>query len=240
MGSNGMAREPKLTARRLLDAYASGYFPMAESRDNPELYWFNPPRRGVLPLDDFHVPSSLKKVLRRQPFELRVNTAFEAVIRACAELNHSRKETWINDVIIGLYCELHAKGHAHSVESWQDGKLVGGLYGVSLGGAFFGESMFSRTSEASKVALVHLVERLRAAGYRLLDTQFVNEHLKQFGVKEITKRTYMARLDKALRVEPNPSSLFSTVAVRSGAASSSSSSTTSGSSDDVSTRCKRA
>ena len=130
-------------------------------------------------------------------------------------------ETWINDDIIALYCELHEMGHAHSVESWQDGKLVGGLYGVSLGAAFFGESMFSHVSEASKVALVYLVNILKEAGYELLDTQFVNDHLKQFGVKEIRKPSYIKKLDKALKASPNPSSLFSTVSVRKGFASSS-------------------
>lgn len=217
-----MAASSKVTADDVLAAYGSGYFPMAESRDDPQLYWFNPARRGILPLHEFNIPRGLKKFLKSHPFELRCDTDFEGVIRACATLGKTRKETWINDEIIALYCELNHQGYAHSVESWHEGKLVGGLYGVSLGGAFFGESMFSRMSEASKVALVHLVERLNAAGYTLLDTQFVNEHLKQFGVKEIAKRSYMAKLDKALKVEPNPSSLFSTVSVRSGLASSSS------------------
>ncbi len=217
----------KLTAEQVLGAYASGYFPMAESHDDPQLYWFNPTRRGILPLESFHVPRSLRKFLRKHPFTVRVDTAFTETIRACAELGDSRKETWINHAIIGLYSQLHSQGHAHSVECWYEDQLVGGLYGVSLGGAFFGESMFSRMSGASKVALVTLVEILREAGYTLLDTQFVNEHLKQFGVKEITKRTYMMKLDNALNVEPNPSSLFSTVSVRRGLASSSSSSNTS-------------
>lgn len=216
--------EAELTADLLLEAYASGYFPMAESREDPQLYWFNPTRRGVLPLADFNIPRSMRKFLREHAFTLRTDTAFETVIRSCAEINHTRKETWINDHIITLYCELHDRGNAHSVECWQDGTLVGGLYGVSLGGAFFGESMFSRVSGASKVALVTLVEIMIEAGYLLLDTQFVNEHLKQFGVQEITKRSYMTKLDKALKVEPNPSSLFSTVAVHRGLASSSSSS----------------
>lgn len=216
--------DEELTTEILLGAYSSGYFPMAESRDESQLYWFNPTRRGILPLEEFNTPRSLRKMLRGNPFTMRADTAFREVITACAEVNHTRKETWINDDIIDLYCELHSMGHAHSVESWQDDTLMGGLYGVSLGGAFFGESMFSRASGASKVALVTLVELLREAGYILLDTQFVNEHLKQFGVEEITKRRYMTKLDRALKVEPNPSSLFSTVAVRKGLASSSSSS----------------
>ncbi len=216
-----------VTTDDLLNAYASGYFPMAESRDSTELYWFNPSKRGVLPLDTFNIPRGLKKTLSANPFTIRADTAFEQVIRSCAEINRSRRETWINNDIITLYCTLHDMGHAHSVESWQDDKLVGGLYGVSLGGAFFGESMFSRVSDASKVALVALVEILKDAGYSLLDTQFVNDHLKQFGVKEITKRTYMRRLDKALQLDPNPSSLFSTSAVRKGFAASSKTSDTS-------------
>lgn len=219
--------DEELTAETLLAAYASGYFPMAESRDENELYWFNPSRRGTLPIKDFNIPRGLKKVLRNNPFEMRVDTDFEGVIRACADIARASDETWINDEIIERYCDLHKLGHAHSVESWRDGKLVGGLYGVSIGGAFFGESMFSRESEASKIALVHLVELLDEAGYILLDTQFVNDHLKQFGVKEIQKRTYIRKLDKALKVEPNPSNLFSTISVRKGFASSSSSKRTS-------------
>lgn len=213
-----------ITTDTLLTAYASGYFPMAESRDHPELYWFNPSRRGVLPLDDFHIPRSFRKYLRKQPFTIRVDADFEGVIRACADIARKSNETWINDDIIALYCELHHMGHAHSVESWRNNELVGGLYGVSLGGAFFGESMFSREAEASKVALVYLVELLCEAGYILCDTQFVNDHLLQFGVKEIAKRSYMTKLDKALKVSPNPSSLFSTVSVRRGFASASSTS----------------
>ncbi|MCI5049705.1 MAG: leucyl/phenylalanyl-tRNA--protein transferase [Rickettsiales bacterium] len=211
--------DEEITAETLLAAYASGYFPMAESREGDELYWFNPSRRGTLPLDRFNIPRGLRKVLRDNPFTMRIDSDFEGVIRACADMERGKDGTWINDEIIGLYCELHEMGHAHSVESWQDGKLVGGLYGVSLGGAFFGESMFSHVSEASKVALVYLVEVLREAGYSILDTQFVNDHLKQFGVKEIRKNSYITKLDKALNAEPNPSSLFSTVSVRKGLAS---------------------
>lgn len=222
--------EEELTAETLLAAYASGYFPMAESRDDEELYWFNPSRRGTLPIKDFHIPHGLKKTLRNNPFEIRVDADFEGVIRACADIERTTNETWINDEIIERYCELHEMGYAHSVESWRNDKLVGGLYGVSLGGAFFGESMFSRESEASKVALVYLVKILEEAGYTLLDTQFVNDHLKQFGVKEIQKRSYMTKLDKALKVEPNPSSFFSTVSVRNGWACSSNSNNTSPSS----------
>lgn len=217
-----MSNEP-LTTDTLLAAYASGYFPMAESREDDELYWFNPSRRGTLPIKDFNIPRGLKKTLRNNPFEIRVDANFEGVIRACADTPRPTNETWINDEIIERYCDLHDMGHAHSVESWREGKLVGGLYGVSLGAAFFGESMFSRESEASKVALVYLVKILDEAGYTLLDTQFVNDHLKQFGVKEIQKRSYITKLDKALKADPNPSSFFSTISVRNGFASSSSS-----------------
>lgn len=216
-----MSDNEEITADTLLTAYASGYFPMAEDRDSHDLYWFNPSRRGVLPLGQFNIPRSLKKFLKDHPFEVRVDNDFRAVISACADIERESHETWINDEIIELYCDLHEMGHAHSVETWRDGKLVGGLYGVSLGGAFFGESMFSRESQASKVALVYLVTILREAGYSLLDTQFVNDHLKQFGVKEIRKQSYISKLDRALKLDPNPSSLFSSASVRMGLASSS-------------------
>jgi leucyl/phenylalanyl-tRNA--protein transferase len=157
------------------------------------------------------VPGSLKKFLRHSPYEVRVDTDFEQVIRACADARTTtRQGTWINDEIIRLYCELARRGFAHSVECWQDERLVGGLYGVSLGGAFFGESMFSLAENASKVALVHLVERLRAAGYTLLDTQYVNEHLLQFGVIEIARADYLKLLENALKVSPSPSTRFLT------------------------------
>lgn len=211
-----------LSVSRLIQAYSTGYFPMAERRDSPVLFWFNPPRRGVLPIDGFHVPGSLKRFMRKGVFETRVDTAFEAVMQACAAIPRSHEDgTWINDEMIANYTALHALGHAHSVESWYEGELVGGLYGVSLGGAFFGESMFSEYSEASKVALVQLVAILKEAGYSLLDTQFVNEHLLQFGVEEIAKNDYLDRLENALKQNPNPSSLFSTISVRKGFATAS-------------------
>lgn len=216
--------EYPLTPENLLNAYAQGYFPMAADRHGDDVYWFSPTKRGILPLADFNVPRGLKRVLGKHGFELRVNSAFREVIRACAELNAGRTETWINDRIIDAYGELHRLGHAHSVETWQDGQLVGGLYGVSLGGAFFGESMFSRVSEASKVALVTLVDVLKEAGYALLDTQYVNPHLKQFGVEEWPKKRYLAALQKALNVSPNPSKCFCTVSLHKGLATSSSSS----------------
>lgn len=209
----------RLTPDILLTAYANGYFPMAKEHDDPEIYWFHPEERGVLPLAEFNVPRGLKRVMKSHAFTLKVDTAFHEVMRACAELNDHRKETWINPEIVEAYTQLHALGHAHSVETWREGQLVGGLYGVSLGGAFFGESMFSRESEASKVALVTLVEILNEAGYELLDTQYVNPHLTQFGVEAVPKRRYMTKLEKALNASPNPSTLFSTVSVRRGLAS---------------------
>jgi leucyl/phenylalanyl-tRNA---protein transferase len=189
----------KLTGELLLQAYANGYFPMAESRDAKQLYWFYPEKRGVIPLEEFHVPATLAKFLRKNPFTVTVDKAFPGVIRACAERH---EDTWINDEIIALYCTLHEQGFAHSVECWENDMLVGGLYGVALAGAFFGESMFSKKPNASKVALVHLVKLLKNAGYTLLDTQYVNDHLKQFGVMEIPREEYLEKLQAALRVTP--------------------------------------
>ena len=214
--------ENTLTPHILLTAYQNAYFPMALDKDDPEIYWFCPEERGVLPIKEFNIPRGLKKVLRDHPFTLRTDSCFTEVMEACAEINNKRDETWINEEIIRAYTELHEMGHAHCVETWLDGKLVGGLYGVSIGGAFFGESMFSRVPEASKVALVTLVEILDEAGYVLLDTQYVNDHLKQFGVEAISKRRYKTKLLKALNTSPNPSTRFSTISVRKGFADSSS------------------
>jgi leucyl/phenylalanyl-tRNA--protein transferase len=188
-----------LTPELLLQAYAVGIFPMAESAEQEELFWVDPDQRGILPLDGFHLPRRLRKTLRQEVFEVRCDTRFEAVIRGCAESTADRPKTWINDEIVRLYLALHRRGAAHSVEAWRDGALVGGLYGVSLGAVFFGESMFSRVADASKVALCHLVARLRAGGYRLLDTQFVTEHLAQFGAVEIPRAEYRRRLSGALK-----------------------------------------
>jgi leucyl/phenylalanyl-tRNA--protein transferase len=190
----------EVTPELLLRAYAYGLFPMAESADSPDLYWFDPPMRGILPLDGLYVSRSLRKAVRQSRFEVRFDTAFEAVLRACAEPAPDRPNTWINDRIVALYTELHRSGHAHSVESWKDGTLVGGLYGVALRGAFFGESMFSRMTDASKVALVHLVAALREGGFTLLDTQFTTEHLARLGGKEIPQAEYKRRLSQALAV----------------------------------------
>jgi leucyl/phenylalanyl-tRNA---protein transferase len=182
----------------LLRAYACGIFPMAESVDDPTLFWVEPEQRGIIPLDGFRISSRLARTVRADAFTVSVNTAFRAVIDGCAEPQPGRDNTWINKRIRDLYTGLHDIGHGHSVEVWQEGDLVGGLYGVSLGRAFFGESMFHRTRDASKVALVHLVARLIAGGFVLLDTQFVTEHLRTFGAMEVSRRRYRAQLDKAV------------------------------------------
>ncbi|THD65057.1 leucyl/phenylalanyl-tRNA--protein transferase [Phenylobacterium sp.] len=188
-------------ARDLLACYARGVFPMADAREDERVFLIDPERRGVIPLDGFHVARRLARTVRAEPFEVRVDTAFRAVVQACAAAKPGRTETWINHPIEDLYVRLHELGHAHTVECWTGGELVGGLYGVSLGGAFFGESMFSRARDASKVALVHLVARLIAGGYRLLDAQFMTGHLSQFGAVEISRADYRRRLASALPVE---------------------------------------
>jgi len=181
----------------LLSAYASGWFPMAVSPG--EVRWYSPDPRGVIPLDGFHVPGRLARSLRAHGFEVRIDTSFRAVIESCAQ-RPDPDGNWIDAEIIESYCALHGEGHAHSVETWKDGALVGGLYGVSLGGAFFGESMFHRVTDASKAALIALVERLRANHFTLLDTQWVTEHLMQFGAIEIPRHRYLRLLDNALGV----------------------------------------
>jgi len=183
----------------LLDCYRRGVFPMADSRDDPRLFLVDPDLRGVLPLDRFHLSKSLRKTIRRDEFEIRIDTCFSRVMELCAEAAPDRPNTWINAPILNLYSALHRAGHAHSVEAWRGGELVGGLYGVSLKAAFFGESMFSRATDASKVALAHLVARLRAGGYRLLDTQFVTGHLETFGVEEIPRERFHILLKAALQ-----------------------------------------
>jgi leucyl/phenylalanyl-tRNA--protein transferase len=185
-----------LTVDLLIRAYCAGVFPMADGRDGP-LGWYAPDPRAVMPLETFHVPRSLRRTIAHGVFELRISTAFTAVMRACAE----REETWISEEIVFAYSELHRLGLAHSVETWQEGELVGGLYGVALGGAFFGESMFSRVTDASKVALVALVERLRERDFTLLDVQYLTPHLARFGAVEIPRREYERRLASALRLE---------------------------------------
>lgn len=190
-----------LTPDILLRAYAVGLFPMAERRDDPTLYWIDPEKRGILPLETFHIPRRLRRTIRRRPYEVRCDTAFETVIRRCAEPARNREETWINEEIVRLYVDLFHMGRAHSVECWRENELVGGLYGVALDGAFFGESMFSRATDASKIALVHLVARLKKGGFRLLDTQFVTRHLSQFGAMEIHRSGYRHLLAAALEIK---------------------------------------
>ncbi|MCA8879655.1 MAG: leucyl/phenylalanyl-tRNA--protein transferase [Rhodobacteraceae bacterium] len=184
-----------LTPALLLRAYALGVFPMAESRTDPQIFWVDPRHRGILPLDRFHVSRSLARHLRKGGFEIAVNRNFAATLEGCAD----RPETWINDAIFDIYCQLHAQGHAHSLEVWQDGSLVGGVYGVTLGAAFFGESMFSHRPNASKVALAFLVDRLRRGGFCLFDTQFITPHLRSLGAIEIPRAEYHRRLALALQ-----------------------------------------
>lgn len=185
----------------LLKAYASGVFPMAESADDPEVFWVRPEMRGIIPLDGFHVPKSLQKVIRRGSFDIRLDHDFEGVIDGCAEPRADRPGTWINGPIRDAYSELFRRGHCHTVEAWRDGLLVGGLYGVTLGRVFFGESMFSRETDASKVCLVHLVEHLNRRGFALLDTQFTTAHLKRFGAIDVPRRRYEKLLEEALKGE---------------------------------------
>jgi len=188
----------EITPQVLLKAYAVGIFPMAESADDPGLYWIEPEQRGIIPLDTFHVPRRLKRTVASGRFEIRIDTDFDAVIEGCAGAVDDRPKTWINGRIRKLYGDLFAMGACHTVETWHDGKLVGGLYGVKLGAAFFGESMFSRERDASKVALVHLVARLRAGGFKLLDAQFTTGHLRQFGAIDVERDAYQAMLEEAV------------------------------------------
>ncbi|MEW5957944.1 MAG: leucyl/phenylalanyl-tRNA--protein transferase [Chloroflexota bacterium] len=188
----------RLTVHLLLNAYSQGVFPMAD--EDGSIYWYDPDPRAIIPLDAFHVPRSLERRLRRGDFEVRFDAAFRAVMAACAEPAPGREVTWISPEFIEVYTELHELGFAHSVETWIEGELAGGLYGVTLGGLFAGESMFSRATDSSKIALVYLVERLRQRGFVLLDTQFMTKHLRRFGAIEIPRAEYKARLAQALAV----------------------------------------
>ena len=188
----------EFTVEDLIDCYAQGVFPMADARDDERIFLIDPERRGVIPLGGFHVPSRLARTVRADRFQVRIDTAFETVVEHCAASRPGRTETWINHPIQSLYAELYRLGQAHSVETWLEGELVGGLYGVTLAGAFFGESMFSLARDASKVALVHLVGRLIVGNFRLLDAQFMTEHLAQFGAMDIPRAHYRKRLDQAL------------------------------------------
>jgi len=212
--SGGMSRRSvEITPELLVRAYRAGFFPMAETREADRLYWLDPELRGVLPLDGFHLPRRLLRTVESGDFSVTADRDFAGVIAGCAEPAPGREDTWINPQIEQLFTELHRRGVAHSVESWQGGRLVGGLYGVALGGAFFGESMFSRATDASKVALVHLVARLRLGGFTLLDTQFVTSHLTRFGAVEVPRDRYKRMLAAALEVpvqflaEPAPEAL---------------------------------
>nr|WP_281380657.1 leucyl/phenylalanyl-tRNA--protein transferase [Brevundimonas basaltis] len=192
----------------MLECYACGVFPMGEGRDDPRVFLVEPEHRGVIPLDGFRIPGRLARTVRSEAFQVRVDTAFAAVLDACAALGPGREDSWINGPIRRLYTELHARGHAHSVECWRDERLVGGLYGVTLGGAFFGESMFSRERDASKVALVHLVARLKRGGWRLLDAQFLTAHLSQFGAVEVPQAAYLRTLKIVRSQRPDAISLL--------------------------------
>lgn len=193
-------RKSKFTADKLIQCYQRGLFPMGEARDDERIHIVEPDLRGVIPLDGFHLSRRLARTVRSELYEVRIDTAFAEVMRQCAKAREGREDTWINSTIRDLYGELFARGHAHCVETWWRDQLVGGLYGVSLGGAFFGESMFSVARDASKVALAHLVGRLKVGGYMLLDAQFLTDHLAQFGTLEITQEDYLERLDAAMTV----------------------------------------
>lgn len=194
-------RQMEVTPELMLRAYRIGLFPMAESREARTLYWLDPEQRGVIPLEGFHLPRRLARRLRQAPYRITANQAFAQVITECAAPRPSSTESWINGEIRALFLALHRQGHAHSIEAWEGEQLVGGLYGVSLGGAFFGESMFSRADDASKIALVHLVARLRLGGFTLLDAQFQTAHLAQFGTEEVPRAAYKQRLAAAVEVE---------------------------------------
>lgn len=190
---------PPLTTEILIRAYSMGVFPMAEAQDATDLFWLDPQQRGILPLDGFHISRSLAKRLRAQPFNITVDTAFARVVQGCA----ARPETWINDQIFALFCQLHHMGHAHTVEVWDGRNLVGGVYGLALGGVFCGESMFSTRTDASKIALAYLVDRLRMGGFALFDTQFTTAHLQSLGGVEISRAEYRRRLNAALSLPAN-------------------------------------
>ena len=192
-----------LNEETLLKAYSMGIFPMSESFEDSNVYWINPKKRGIIPIDKFKIPKSLKKQIKKEKFDVTFNKSFETVITNCAKKTKQRPSTWINKKIINVYSNLHELGHAHSVETWFKGKLVGGLYGVSLGSVFFGESMFSTMSDASKISLVFLITRLKIKKFKLLDTQFINPHLKTLGAIEVTRKKYLKLLSAALRKTSN-------------------------------------
>lgn len=192
-----------ISTDELIKAYTLGYFPMARSREEDAVVWVLPDERGIILLDEVRTPRRLKKLLKTEPFEVRLNTAFPDVMTACADATPARPDTWINDAIIEAYTELHYQGFAHSVECWRDDELVGGLYGLTLGAAFCGESMFSRETSASKIAMLYLIARLKIGGFHFIDAQFYNEHLVQFGLKGVPDEAYQPMLDKALKTDAN-------------------------------------
>lgn len=199
--SRPLAPGYRIPPELLLRAYATGVFPMAESEDDPEVFWVRPEMRGIIPLHQFHIPKSLAKAVARRPFDIRFDTDFQGVIEGCAERRDGRESTWINSSIREAYGALFERGHCHTVEAWKEDRLVGGLYGVTLGRAFFGESMFARATDASKICLVHLVDRLKERGFVLLDTQFTTDHLKRFGAIDVPRGRYETLLEEALRGE---------------------------------------
>lgn len=195
-----MSENRKITAQDVLRAYMNGYFPMADSREDEDIFWVEPEFRGTFPLDKFHIPRSLAKTIRKEPYRVTVDTAFSDVMKGCASPAKDRAETWINGTIFELYNQIHAMGYAHSIECWEGDDLVGGLYGIAMNGAFFGESMFHTKTDASKIALVYLVARLKCGGYTLLDAQFMTEHLARFGATSMPQDDYLKELDEALKV----------------------------------------
>jgi leucyl/phenylalanyl-tRNA--protein transferase len=197
-----MTKNAILTPEKLLYAYSIGVFPMSDSRDDENIFWVRPQQRGIIPLNRFHIPKRLKKEIHQAEYDIKVNYAFEKTIEECAlNFKKNRENTWINHTIQKIYIELHHQGHAHSVEVWKNNKMLGGLYGVHLGSAFFGESMFSKADNVSKIALVYLVARLKYAKFTLLDTQFITQHLKQFGAIETKSQHYDGLLQDALQYE---------------------------------------
>jgi len=200
--SDEVLNQNRLTPDNIIKAYSVGIFPMAENYSDQKIYWINPQNRGILPLGGLHISKSLRKTIKRKSFNVTYNYNFRHIIQECAKIGSRRPETWINQEIMEAYIELHKIGYAHSIECWKDNKIVGGLYGIALGGAFFGESMFSQQSNASKIALVHLVAILKDRGFILLDTQFTSDHLETMGVIEISRENYLKKLKNALAKSP--------------------------------------
>lgn len=198
-----MSMQLVLTPELMLEAYRQGLFPMACNAGSPLIHWICPDFRGQLSIEDLHIPKSLEKILRKNPYRITTDKSFESVIAGCAESRPERPETWINAAILKVFCQLHERGDAHSVECWHGNELVGGIYGLEIGGAFFGESMFAKETNASKIALVHLTARLWKSGFQLFDTQFVNDHLLQFGAYELPHNEYKKHLTRALKTKPD-------------------------------------